>query len=85
MRKPLLPSECSSSLSRSRSNESEPFEPLISHVKWFLRPWQKRDASIVPTAPFVELDDGLDGVVDVAAGHERLRHRRHVGDLAATR
>ena len=29
----------------------EPFEPLISHVKWFLRPWQKREASIVPTAP----------------------------------
>ena len=24
---------------------------MISHVKWFLRPWQKRDASIVPTAP----------------------------------
>ena len=27
-------------------------EPLISHVKAFFRPWQKRDASIVPTAPF---------------------------------
>ena len=27
-------------------------EPLISHVKAFFRPWQKRDASIVPTVPF---------------------------------
>ena len=44
-----------SSLSRSRSNAIEPLEPLISQVKAFLRPWQKRDASIVPTAPFSNL------------------------------
>ena len=50
---------------------SEPLEPLISHVKRFLRPWQKRVASIVPTAPFVEAHDRLDGVVDVAARLER--------------
>ena len=38
-------------MSRSRSNAIEPFEPLISQRKAFLRPVAKRDASIVPTAP----------------------------------
>ena len=51
VRKPFVPSECSSSLRRSRSKASEPFEPLISQVKAFLRPFAKRVASIVPTAP----------------------------------
>ena len=62
-----------SSLSRSRSKASEPLEPLISHVKAFLRPGQKREASIVPTAPFSNATDRLDRVVDVAARDERLR------------
>src|SRR3954466_3720946 len=33
------------------SNDSEPLDPLISNVRWFLRPGQKRDASTMPTAP----------------------------------
>src|SRR6266852_376688 len=46
------PGRCTwSSFNRSRSNEIEPFEPLISNVIPFLRPRQKRDASMVPTAP----------------------------------
>ena len=82
MRKPRLPSEYSSSLSRSRSKASEPFEPLISHVKWFLRPWQKRDASIVPTAPFSNATVDSTASSTLAARHERLRHRRRALDLA---
>src|SRR4051812_44823863 len=39
------------SLRRSMSNESEPLDPLISNVSEFLRPGQKRDASMMPTAP----------------------------------
>ncbi len=49
--KPLVPSLTCSSLSRSRSNASEPFDPLISQLKAFLRPGAKRVASIVPIAP----------------------------------
>ncbi len=52
VRKPFGPSETCSSLSRSRSNASDPFEPLISNTKPFLRPAAKRLASIVPIAPF---------------------------------
>jgi hypothetical protein len=39
-------------LVEARSKAIEPFEPLISHVKAFLRPVAKREASMVPTAPF---------------------------------
>ena len=52
MRKPFVPSLCWSSLRRSRSKASEPFEPLISQLNAFLRPAAKRVASIVPIAPF---------------------------------
>ena len=46
------PAMCTcSSLSRSRSKAIDPSEPLISHLKAFLRPVAKRVASIVPTAP----------------------------------
>src|SRR6266851_3180881 len=46
------PGRCTcSSFNRSRSNPIDPFEPLISNVIPFLRPRQKREASIVPTAP----------------------------------
>ena len=41
--------ECWSSLSRSRSKASDPFEPLISQLNAFRRPTAKRVASIVPT------------------------------------
>ena len=39
------------SLRRDGWPRISPVEPLISHVSAFLRPRQKRDASIVPTAP----------------------------------
>ena len=41
-----------SSFSRSMSNASEPFEPLISHWNALRRPRARRVDSIVPTAPF---------------------------------
>ena len=69
------------------SKRSEPLEPLISNCSAFLRPEAKRVASIVPTAPFGEVHDGLDRVVD---GHGRpsrsltnvRRRGRHGVDLA---
>ena len=51
MRNPFVPSLHWSSFSRSRSNASEPLEPLISQLNAFLRPGAKRLASIVPIAP----------------------------------
>ena len=48
-------------------------------MKAFLRPGQKRDASTVPP---LELDDRLEGVVDVAAFLERPRARADRRDLA---
>ena len=52
MRNPSLPMLIWSSLRRSRSKASDPFEPLISQANAFLRPVANRVASIVPTAPF---------------------------------
>ena len=64
------------------SNASDAFEPLISHWNALRRPSASRVASIVPTAPFSNVDRGLDRVVDLAAGEERLDERRHRRDLA---
>ena len=47
-----------------------------------MRPAAKRLASIVPTAPPSKLDHGLEGVVHLAARHERRERRRDRGDLA---
>ena len=49
-RSPSARKTCSS-FSRSMSNASEPFEPLISHWNQFRRPARSSVASIVPTAP----------------------------------
>ena len=82
MRKPLVPSLHCSSLSRSRSKASEPFEPFTSQLNAFLRPGANRLASIVPTAPALELDHRLEGVVDLTAGLERPDRRGHRLELA---
>ncbi len=50
-RSPSARNTCSS-FSRSMSNASEPFVPLISHWSALRRPSANRVASIVPTEPF---------------------------------
>ena len=67
---------------RSMSNQSDAFEPLISHWKALRRPSASRVASIVPDGAALELDDGLDRVVDLSLRDERLHDRRERGDLA---
>jgi hypothetical protein len=68
-----------SSLRRSRSKASEPLDPLISHVKRSCARGRSRERLDRPDRAVVELDEGLDGVVDVdllalALGHEGLGH-----------
>ena len=82
MRNPSLPMLIWSSLRRSRSKASDPFEPLISQANAFLRPVANRVASIVPTAPFSKRDRGLERVVDLAPGLERGRQGGDGVDLA---
>ena len=71
-----------SSFSRSMSNASEPFEPLISHWNALRRPSARRVDSIVPIGAALELDRRLDRVVHLAAGQERLHERRDRRDVA---
>ena len=64
------------------SNASEPFEPLISHWKALRRPRANLVASIVPTAPFSNVDRRLERVVDLAVRHEGVDEPRDRRDLA---
>ena len=62
------------------SNASDPFEPLISHWSELRRPSAKRvdraDGAVL------ELDGGLDRVVDLPAGEKRLHEPGDTRDLA---
>ena len=64
------------------SNASDPFEPLISHWSALRRPSASRVASIVPTEPFSNSTVGLDRVVDLPPGQERLHEPGDRRDLA---
>ena len=64
------------------SNASEPLEPLISHWNAFRRPSASRVASIVPTGPLLELDRGLERVVDAPARQEGADEPGDGRDLA---
>ena len=88
-----------SSFRRSRSKAIEPFEPLISQVNAFLRPGQKRDASIVPIAPFSNstaasnasstsrpaLNVLVDALTDCDLAHQVAREVDHVRAEVAER
>ena len=73
-----------SSFSRSRSKAIDPFEPLISQVKAFLRPVAKRVASIVPTAPFSKLTADSNAYdYNPGKGFAELRYRAYPSIHAA--
>ena len=55
---------------------SEAFEPLISHWKALRRPSASRVASIVPIGAALELDRGLERIVDPPAREERVDEAR---------
>ena len=64
------------------SNASEPCEPLISHWNAFRRPSAKPRRLDRPHRPALELDRGLERVVDLAARQERLHEAGDRRDLA---
>ena len=64
------------------SKASEPFEPLISHWNALRRPSAKPRRLDRADRAGLELDRGLDRVVDLATGEEGVDERRDGGDLA---
>ena len=62
--------------------QSEPFEPLISHWKCVAPAEREPRRLDRPDGAAVELDDGLDRVVDLPSRDERLDDGRERGDLA---
>ena len=71
-----------SSFSRSMSNASEPFVPLISHWKALRRPSASRVASSVPTAPFANLTVDSTASSTSRSGMNVLHEASDLVDLA---
>ena len=63
------------------SNASEPFEPLISHWNALRRPSARRVALDRAHRAVLELDGGLEHVVNRPSLDERLHEPRDRGDL----
>ena len=84
VRKPFVPSRVTwSSFRRSRSNASEPFEPLISQLKRVLAAGGEARRLDRPDRAVLELDDRLERVVDLAARHGTCAvEAETAGDLA---